>query len=497
MTTNAITKKPRFFYRPQGIALAILALVAIWALSPASPSTVAIIAIAILFFLSRIRPVWAMAALLFSQLTVTSFMVGTPFGFQISLRLLLLILTALILWPSFLRRQVEFGPKARRLLIPASILVGLSTAANLFYSGFDYAFRDFRNMAVGLMIILFLPAVTRNLKDLKILCGVAFVGITASAIIGLAQHYHILGTTETTLIPGFLQNSSDGQHRIPGMAETELELSYVLSTAILAGLGIYLSKGVNLSSKRLLVLSIALMVPALYFTYTRSATLAVALGLVALALFLKTRIKGSLIMVVLLVAVIVIEVTGATAGLHFQGRAQGTQEESSLARRVLWQAGMAIALDNPLLGIGGNRYRAISPEYATSVDPSLLEWEERQYWGYTTLGREAIHNDFLHVWVSYGTLAFAAFIWMLVAVLGNFLESYGISKKAFIKGLAIGLAAALVAYAANSFYHNVMRTLPLLWLLAGFSLVTAKLAIKNQVPRLKAQKAPDKDDAQG
>jgi O-antigen ligase len=487
MKLDAAAQNPSLLYRPQGIALAILALVGIWYLGSANPTTVAILVIAILFFFALKKPVWAMAALLVSQLTVTSFMVGTPFGFAISLRLMLLILIGLILWPSFSQRQIDLGPKARQLLIPASILLGLSVAANVLNTDFDYAFKDFRNMVAGLMIVLFFPAVTRNLKDLKILCGVAFVGITASAIVGLMQHYRILGMTQVTLIPGFLERFTDGQPRVPGIAETELELAYVLATALLIVLSVYLVKGVNFGNKRLLLLSIMLMAPALYFTYTRSATLGLALGLVALVLFLKTRIRGDLIMATMLLTVILIEMTGVAGGLHFQGRSQETQEESSIARHVLWQAGMAVALDNPVLGIGGNQYRAIAPRYAANVDPSLLEWEEEQYWGYATLGSEAIHNDFLNMWVSYGTPALVAFVWLFMATLRNFLESYRISKRSFIKGLSIGLAAALVAYGANAFYHNLMRTLPLFWMLAGFSLVTAKLAVKNQVSTLRAQ----------
>ncbi len=336
MKMKVTAQKPGFFYRPQGIIVAILSIVAIWGLSPVSPLTVALIAIAALFFFGLKRPVWAVAALLVSQFTITSYMVNTPFDIAISLRLLLLILTGLILWRAFAQKQIDLGPKARRVLIPALILLGLSVVANLANSGFDLAFKDFRLMAAGLLIIIFLPAVTRNLKELKILCGVAFVVITASAIVGLMQHYNVFGMGEATLVPtAILRGTVDEQLRIPGMAETELELAYILSTAFLVVFGVYLAKGVNSGSKRLLLLSIMLMAPALYFTYTRSAILALVLGLVALALFLKTRIRGEIVLAVLLLGIGFIEITGILGGVYLEGRTEGGQEESAISRQIL------------------------------------------------------------------------------------------------------------------------------------------------------------------
>ena len=478
---KAVAQKPGLLERPKGIVLAILAVVAIWGFSPLGPAIVAFLAVAVLFFFGLKRPVWAMAALLVSQFTITSLMVGTPLGFAISLRLLLLVLTGLILWRSLAQKQIDLGPKARRLLTPFFILLGVSVVANVINSGFDFAFRDFRNMMVGLMIIIFLPAVVRNSKELKILCGVAFVAVTASATIGLMQHYQFLGMDDATIIPGFI---TGGQFRVPGMAETELELSYVLSAALLAMLGVYLARGVNSGRKKLLVLSMVPVVLALYFTYTRSALLAVMLGLVALALFLKTRIRGEIVLVALLLLVGFVEVTGILSGQYLGGRSEGGQEESAVARQILWQAGIAIAMDNPILGIGGDQYASVAPRYAGSVDSSLLAWESEQYWGYASLGNEKIHNDFLSVWVSYGTLALVAYLWLFIAVLRNFIYAYKPStNRRFIRGLSVGLAAALVAYGANAFYHNLMTTMPLFWILAGFSLATAKLAQKKTRPQ--------------
>jgi O-antigen ligase len=205
------------------------------------------------------------------------------------------------------------------------------------------------------------------------------------------------------------------------------------------------------------------------------------MGLVALFMFLKTSIKGEIVLIILLVGVFFIEQTGVMEGQYLGGRDRANQEESSMSRKILWQAGIAIALDNPVLGIGGDQYGAIASQYTGQVDKSLLEWEESRYWGYSSLGSEAPHNDFLGVWVRYGTLAFIVYLWIMMVALRNFLYSYRASKQRFIKGLSIGLAAGLIVYMVNAFYHNCLQTYSLFWILTGFSVATAKLAAKKKV----------------
>lgn len=472
VNAEIVIQKRGFLFRPLSIVLAIGGIVILWSLMRGNLATLVLLAVAVLFLLGLKRPLWAIVSLLVSQMTVTSYMVSTPLG-EVSLRLLLLMLTVLVMAPAFVQRQVDLGPGARRLLIPLLVLIGISTIANLVNSGFDFALKDFRNMIVGLLIVILLPAVVRSPRDLKVLCGVSLLVITASAVIGVMQHYQFLGMDQATLRSGFL---TTGEPRVPGMGESYLELSYILSITVLVILSVFLTKGTDAGNRKLLLLSLLPMVGALYFTYTRSALYALGLGVLALVLFLRTRVRGEMVIGVVLVAVFVIETTGILNTLQIGGRSATNQEESALSRPILWQAGIAIALDNPILGIGGDQFSRISPQYAGAVDPSLLQWEEERYWSYQTLGNEPPHNDFLNMWISYGTLALLAYVWLYFVIMRNLFDAYVKSKKRFLKGLSIGLGAGLVAYAGNAFYHNLMITLPLLWILAGLSLATCKLA---------------------
>jgi O-antigen ligase len=455
--------------------MAVLGIVALWRLMGDSQATLALVLIIAFLVAGLKRPVWLMAALLVSQLTVTSYMVNTPLG-SLSLRLLLVLVAIFFAGRVLFKRKAAMGPSARRVLVPIVVLVSISTAANLAFSGFDYAFTDFRNMFVGLAFVVLLPATVGNMKELKLLCGVVFVFVTASAAIGLMQHYGWLGMDAATLQPGFL--TAANYLRVPGMGETELELAFILPVAFLAVVGIYLTRAVGADKRGLLLLSSVLMAAALYFTYTRSALLAVLAGLIAMVLFAKTRVSGVLVMTTLFLLLVLV----GASNIYLSGRSQAAQEGSSISRPILWQAGMAIVLDNPILGIGGDNFRRVSPEYAGAVDSSLLQWEEKNYFEYRTLGNEPPHNDFLNQWVSYGTFALATYVWLYLVILRIYLSSYRRAKTKFVRGLSLGLAASVAAYAANAFYHNVLTTVPLFWILAGLSLVTSKLTAMEDNP---------------
>ncbi len=296
MTTVAKAQPQPTLSRPFGFIFIILAIVALWVLNPFSPTVLALAVIVILLLLGLRRPVWAMSALIVSQLTITSYMISTPFGFNISLRLVLLILIGLILFRSYRQGQFEMGPKAKILLIPTIVLIVIAMISDFTNSGFDVAYKDFRDLMTGLMILSFIPIVVRNTRDLIILCAVAFIGITASSLIGIMQHFNILGMQSISLtrIP------TGADYRIPGTSETGLELSYVLSAGLIILAGIFLFKGFNPDINKLIPVFMLLISIGLYFTYTRSALIAVVFGLASLVLLIKTRIKGEIIFIVLL-----------------------------------------------------------------------------------------------------------------------------------------------------------------------------------------------------
>jgi O-antigen ligase len=467
-------QKSIFFNQPRTIIILILGLAAIWIVYPGYVGTLALVGIVILFLFGFNNPIWAMAAILVSTFTISSRMIGTPW-IDISLRLLLLMFTGIFLWRSRSTIKFELGESAKYIIIPILILTAFSIVSNLVNSGFEYTFRDFRNMLVGLLTVIFMAVVTKNIKDLKILSIVVLITVTASSIIAILQRFPILpGMGQTALIPVF-------ESRVPGMTESALILSYITATVIPVIAGVLFVSKISLQNKLLLGLSFLLIGPALYFTYTRSAILAVLFGIASLFVFLKMRIRFEFILVALMVIILIVQVSGILESQYLSGRNEDTQESNAIGRKILYQAGLAIALDNPILGIGGDNFENVAPQYRDSVDPELLQYEEEKFWSFSTLGSTEIHNDFLGIWVFYGIFAFLSYLFLYFVIIRTCVNSYIHSNRNFIKGLSIGLAAGLIAYGINAFYHNLLSTFPLFWIIAGFSLAIAKLVEKEKV----------------
>ncbi len=443
-------KKQSILQRPLGITLIALGAAILWVVFPGDAAPLVFLAVAVLFIIGLREPVWAVAALLVSQLSIPGYYIG-----PISLRLLLLLLTGILIWRAHIQGKIQLGKKAKRIIIPIILLIAIVAISNLFNSSIDFVYKELRYLLAGLLIVIFLPAVIKNVRDLKLLCGVAITAVTISVIAALYQSVAHSG-------------------RVRGISESSLQLSYILSMVFLVILAILIVEGIKKENRRLLLPAV-LMLPALYLTYTRSALFALFFGLVALFLFLKTRIRGEIIMLAILGVTIYLSASGFIDNFSFGARSEENQEASSVTRKILWQTGLAIAMDNPVLGIGGAQYKELSLEYTSAIDPSLLE---DRYWTYQTLGlgEFQIHNDFLRMWVYYGTIALVVFLWIFLVIMRNCIESFRTSKRKFIKGLSVGLAAGLISYSINAFYHNVLADFSLLWLIAGFSLATIKLA---------------------
>jgi O-antigen ligase len=178
-------------------------------------------------------------------------------------------------------------------------------------------------------------------------------------------------------------------------------------------------------------------------------------------------------LILLLIACFAFWYTADSAGSRY---GLGSDSDGSAAARpVLWTAALHMALDNPLLGVGFGKFQELAPEYADRFDPEVLA---RQYGGdplLHTLGRFDAHNDYLNVWVSFGTGALILYVVMLVHIGANFARVARRSRDRLLAGLALGSLAAIVAFAVTYIFHSRFETSMGLWILAGLSLALTKL----------------------
>jgi O-antigen ligase len=423
----------------------------------------------VLFFLLFKRPVWALASLIVGQFTASSFMFSISPTTMISARFVWTVLAIVLLVPLLRSKgQMELGSKARRILIPAIIFFCLAIVANAVNTDLSYTFQYFRLALTNLVILILVPAFVKNEKDIKLLALVALITCTVSAVVAVMQHYTFKGLpayslTQYTLWPG----------RSSGLTESPVHLSYFLPIILLPITAIYFLGGIRRRARLLLILVALVMAAALFFTYTRAGLYSLAPGLLAIIILMKGKAKKELFLVALILFAAVMYYSDWRGNRYSKGFAE---DESAAGRLVLWEAGVRIALDYPLFGIGEDRFQEVSPTYSSDINPSTMQ----TLGAGSVLGIEAPHNDFLRVWLSFGTPALIAFLWAFVGIFHNFLDSYRQSSRRFLKSLALGCFAAMIAYTVNAATHNLMDSVSLLWILGGLSIATARLASSKQ-----------------
>lgn len=435
----------------------------------------------IFFILAFRRPVWAMAALLVGQFTASNYILTLSAGTQISVRLLWTIMAVLIMIPLLkVKGGIKLGRGIRSVIIPAAIFFVLATIANVVNLDTANIYPYLRTGVTALAILFFLPALVKNEKDLKLLAIVILIICTISSLAAVMQHYQYLGMPVITL-------SGDTiipQNRTPGLAASPLYLSYELSIVILPMFALFFMKGVSRSARIALTVSALVMVAALYFTYTRSGMYSIIPGIMVMVLFLKGKMRKELLLIFIVITVSFLLYINITNNRYSRGF---NDESSAAGRLVLWKAGIMIALDNPVVGIGQGRFMEISQLYSGDVGSSAVPGAEG------VLGTQQNHNDFIRVWDSFGTPALLAYLWVFVSTFRNFYYGYRRSTGPFLKAMALGGFAALISYVVSAFMHNLMDSVPIFWILAGFSIAFVKLAEapKPVTERVKAINVPE------
>ncbi len=408
------------------------------------------------------RPVWVAGALVFSELTGPAVFIPLGGASVLSLRLVVSALALLLILPSVFRRDA-LGVRGWVMLGLALAFVLVATASNSANSlTADVTIKYARYLFTFLAILLVIPAAVHSRKDLEDLCWIAVWAATLSGVLTVMQHYHING------LHGFRWG------RAPGFADHPVVVALVLSVAIAGVVTMLLTNRFRSPTViAILALSAGFMTLGLYFTYTRTALLALATCPVVFLLYLrgKARTTVAIAMVIgMAVFVVTANAPGARITLSsFSFSADG----SAAARPVLWKVATTIAKEHMWLGVGREGFRVLGPQYASVIDPAS---------GASTTGAAGLlesydpHNDFLYSLVAFGIFGFLLFTAFHVLAWMNFHAAWKISRDWLIRSLAVGGIAALVGYMANSSFHNSFDGSLLLGVMMGFSVTLHKLA---------------------
>lgn len=445
---------------PKGISLPWLPLAPLLAIPilGTTPDRLELVVLGVqaIFLLMALRnPVWVLGALALSEFTIRNYELVLPAAALIALG------HALV--------DADLGPRARAMTITAGLFLSLAVASTLIADA--ALIRDLlRSYAPDIAIMLMIPLVIRDRHSFLQAGLVVLIVATASAAVAIAQQVvepRFLSVPHNTLVNVDLV---DWGSRALGLDLNPILLTDHLMLLLFPAVGVLLMRGASSKVSGFLLLATVLaMAGALFLTETRSWLLSAAAALTVMALLLRGRTGGELMLLMLLLAGGFLFWADQSGGRYTLGL---DSDGSAAARPVLWTAALTMAMDHPILGVGYDQFKELSPSYTNNIGQALLD---RQDAG-SILGRESPHNDFLDAWVSFGTGGLMLYVLMMWFMARNFLHALGRFRDPLMKGIALGCFGALVAFAVNSSLHNLFTSASTFWILAGASLALTKLA---------------------
>ena len=454
------------------VALLPLALIPVFGNSAGGLQLILLMVQWFLFVLGMRRPVWILAALMVSELTILNYIYEFG-GFEISNRLVLTLASVPVVLPHVLQRP-DLGPKAKSMILVALGFFLVATFANFVYSDAGYVLKFSRFLITGLIALVLAPAVVNNREDVRDLSLVVLVVGAASAFVAVLQHY-----SQFTDVPLYQaiphlgagpDTFASWNGRAVGLTENPIYVTTSLLFFAMFLLGVVLLGSLEPRLRLLFTAILAMTVAALFFSYTRSWVYSAGLGVAAMVLLYRGRYSREFVILMILAGAVFLYWSDAQNNRYTQ---DASSDSSAATRPVLWEAGLNIALDHPYLGVGHDKFLEVSPDYASRIGRSALERQGAA----SALGRYQPHNDFLNVWLSWGTGALVLYLALFVLSIQNYLEVFFRTTEPLLKGLALGGIGAVLAFGANSFFHNLFDSTLTLWLLAGLSLALAKLVL--------------------
>jgi O-antigen ligase len=300
------------------------------------------------------------------------------------------------------------------------------------------------------------------------LLGVMFLAGASQALLGAYQYYFRAGP-EGFLLFGGANLRAFGTFEQPNPYAGYLGLILPLAFGTALGLARWWwTARADLRARRfayprgllfgLASAASAVMLAALFFSYSRGAWIGVGAALVVTAVLTLVRSKRAarLGLALLLVGLVVVGLGQinvvpdviaqrfATVGDYFgfedvRGVRANDDNFALVERRAHWQAALSMFEAAPWLGVGFGNYAAAYPQF------SLPKWDD-------ALGHA--HNYYLNVLAETGVIGFVAFLFLWGAVFWHSGRAV-LSARGWIVGVMAGIFGMLVALSIHNFFDNL------------------------------------------
>jgi O-antigen ligase len=213
---------------------------------------------------------------------------------------------------------------------------------------------------------------------------------------------------------------------------------------------------------------------ALCLTLTRGAWLALAAALLFLGMVRKSRILFACLSLLLCMAIALAALYPNTQPgalvrsiIHPADPSSPRFYESTYQRYWLYKSAIRVFLDHPITGVGQRNFVKVYGSYIPEQmrSPDALRKDGTVYTGWPHA-----HNLYLSLLATEGVLGFVTFAWLIVTAIRLAWRSYRDRNDAFLRGLALGILTAIVAFLTMGLFDENLRDsegiMPL-WFLMG------------------------------
>ena len=321
-------------------------------------------------------------------------------------------------------------PMHSMVRLPAVALVLAGFASLLTSSARTTSLAEAIRMSAAITMLIVLERLMLDLANIRKI----LVAVFASAIVPL-----IFAALQTVSGGGRLIGTYS---RIQGTFDHPNPFAIYLTFLVIMGAALF--RHATASQKLPMAVILAACWVFLLLTYTRSAWISAAAGVLVVCLLQNKRLAIVLVSIMVFVGLVIPTVSARFSDLgHTQ---YSGQAGNSLSWRFLyWQELLPLANHSPITGIG-------------------LKVIELQ----TSAAKNA-HDDFLRTYVEMGVLGLLAYCALLVGLCRTALRALKVTSTGLPRGIAVGFAGLMVAFLLLSTVSNIISQNVLLWYFFAFA----------------------------
>jgi putative inorganic carbon (hco3(-)) transporter len=307
-----------------------------------------------------------------------------------------------------------------------------------------------RILAAVLMFVV-LEQMMRDERTMRQLLAAVYLSLLFP--LGFTAFGFLTGSPRTELkgsilrITGpFLQSNSFGRY---------------LMLMIIFGAAIY--PHVERRHRRPLAVLLALSTVFMLLTYTRSAIIGAALGLLVVGVLQSKRLLFGMAVVAVCALLTVPQLSSRFTTLSGGGSTYAAQGNTLTWRLAYWTEVLPLAKRNPVTGIGLGQ---TAQETDAAKQP---------------------HNDFIRAFVETGLIGLGAYLALLAALVATGVRAVRASPRGtFGRGVGVGMLGCVLAFIADSLTANVISNVVTLWYMFAFAAAASAVAWQARRPRAEA-----------